>query len=151
MTSPRPSPTPEDSAVHTCWNGQLAGSYSFTGYTIVWAHGEIDVATTPDLVEELAGAVGSPRCRVIVDLTQVTFMDSTGFNALVHARRTAEAGNGEVRLVGASGMVLKVLRITGLEEIFPVHSTIEESIGPEPAVQHNGTAVHHPAQAEFRG
>jgi hypothetical protein len=48
-------------------------------------------------------------------------------------------------------MVLKVLRITGLEEIFPVHSTIEESIGPEPAVQHNGTAVHHPAQAEFRG
>ena len=94
--------------------------------TVVWARGEIDAATEPDLTQELAEAVRTHPCRVIVDLTQVTFMDSTGFNALVRAR--AE-GNGELRLVGASGMVYEVLRMTGLEEVLTVHSTIEESIG----------------------
>ena len=139
-----------DPAVHTCWNGRVAGLYSRDGYTIVWAHGEIDVGTAPDLMQELAGAVGA-KCRVIIDLTQVTFMDSTGLNALALARRRADAGNGEVRLVGAFGIVRNVLHITGLDQIFAVHSTIEESIGPSPAVQHNGAVVQPPARAEFRG
>ena len=138
-------------AVHSCWNGPVAGRYSHDGYSIVWAHGEMDVATTPDLMRELAEAVRAQRCRVIVDLTQVTFMDSTGFNALALARHTAEAGHGEVRLVGAGETVREVLRITGLEEVFPVHSTIEESINAESGVQHNGSAVQHPTRGEFRG
>ena len=149
MTSPRPMPTGDEPVVHSCWNGRVAGRYSHDGYTVVWAHGEIDMATAPDLTQELAEAVSVNPCRVIVDLTQVTFMDSTGLSALVRAR--TEAGNGELRLVGASGMVCKVLRITGLEEVFPVHSTIEESIGQGPPVQHNGTVTQHPAQAGFRG
>ncbi|MGH3307714.1 MAG: STAS domain-containing protein [Nocardioides sp.] len=129
----------------------MAGRYAHDGHTIVWVRGEIDLATAPGLMRELSVAVGADNCRVIVDLTHVTFMDSTGLNALVSARRRADAGNGEVRLVGASGMVRKVLRITGLERVFPVHSTIEESIGPRSAGQHNGTVVHLPAQAELRG
>ena len=148
MTSPRPAPTGDEPVVHSCWNGRVAGRYSHDGYTVVWAHGEIDAATESDLTQELAEAVRTHPCRVIVDLTQVTFMDSTGFNALVRAR--AE-GNGELRLVGASGMVYEVLRMTGLEEVFPVHSTIEESIGQGAAVPRNGTGTQHPARAEFRG
>lgn len=114
---------------HTGSNGRVAGRYALDGYTIVWAHGEIDIATTPQLMQQLAAAVGAHRCRVIVELTYVTFMDSTGLNALVLARRRALAGSGELRLVGACGMVRKVLRMTGLEKVFPLHSTIEESIG----------------------
>ena len=48
-----------DPAVHTCSNGRVAGLYSRDGYTIVWAHGEIDVGTAPDLMQELAGAVSA--------------------------------------------------------------------------------------------
>ena len=147
MTSPRPA-AGDEPVVHSCWNGRVAGRYSHDGYTVVWAHGEIDMATAPDLTQELSEAVRAHPCRVIVDLTQVTFMDSTGFSALVRAR--AE-GNGELRLVGASGMVCEVLRITGLEEVFPVHSTIEEAIGQGRMVHHNGTVTQHPAQAQFRG
>jgi anti-sigma B factor antagonist len=149
MTSPRPAPTGDEPVVHSCWNGRVVGRYSHDGYTVVWAHGEIDMATAPDLMQELAEAVCAHPCRVIVDLTQVTFMDSTGFSALVRAR--ADAGNGELRLVGASGMLCEVLRVTGLEEVFPVHSTIEESIGQGPPAQHNGTVTQDSAQAEFRG
>ncbi|MGH3336038.1 MAG: STAS domain-containing protein, partial [Nocardioides sp.] len=75
---------------------------------------------------------------------------STGLNALVLARRKAEAGSGELRLVGACPMVRKVLRITGLDKVFPVHATVEEAIGPRPAAQHNGMVVQVPAQSELR-
>lgn len=147
MTSQRTSPPRADGA-DTSSNDQVAGRYAHDGYTIVWVRGEIDMATAPALLRELAEAVRAQQCRVIVDLTDVTFMDSTGLSALVLARRRAVASGGEVRLVGASGMLRKVLRITGLDEIFPVHSTIEESIDSGPTVQHNGTVVHLPAQAE---
>lgn len=150
MTSPRPSPPRADPAA-ACSNGQVAGRYSHVGYTVVWAQGEIDIATGPDLMQELTGAVGADQCRVVVDLTRVTFMDAIGLNALALAKRRAEAGHGEVRLVGASGMVRTVLHITGLDQIFPVHSTIEESIRPRPAAQHNGTAVQHDGTGQVRG
>lgn len=138
MTSQRTLP-PRDGAADAFSNGQVAGRYAQDGYTVVWVRGEIDMATAPDLMKELAEPVRAQQCRVVVDLTDVTFMDSTGLNVLVLARNWASAGSGEVRLVGSSGIVRKVLRISGLDQIFPVHSTIEESIGP--AVQHNGKAV----------
>jgi anti-sigma B factor antagonist len=145
MTATRPS------RADTCSNGQVAGRYLLDEYAVVWAHGEIDVATAPALMHELAGAVRGQRRRDIVDLTQVTFMDASGLSALEIARRRAEAGNGEVRLVGACGIVRKVLRITGLEQIFPVHATVEESIGRRPAVHHHRTVVQLPARSASRG
>ena len=145
MTSTRAS------RADTLSNGLVAGRYSFDGYTVVWAHGEIDVATAPALMHELAGAVRAQQCRVIVDLTQVTFMDASGLNALAIATRRADVRDGEVRLVGACGIVRKVLHITGLEQVLPIHSTIEESIGRRCAVQHNGSVVQFPVQAASRG
>lgn len=146
MTSTPHSLPPTGPVTDTCSHGQVAGRYAHDGYTVVWVRGEIDIATAPELMRELAGAVGANQCRVVVDLTQVTFMDASGLNALVLARGRAEASSGEFRLVGTSGMVCKILHITGLDQFFSVHSTIEESMGP--TVQHNGTAVQHPAHAK---
>ena len=143
MTTPRHPGA--DHPVQPCWDGRVAGRYLHDGYIVVWAHGEIDMATAPELMKEVGEAVRARPGRVIVDLTQVTFMDSTGLNALVRAKHRAD---GEVRLVGPCEMVRKVLRLTGLEEVFPVHSTIEESVGPRPTAQHDGSAVHPPAHGE---
>ena len=126
--APRSGPLPERGPV-SAPDGRVAGRYSRDGCTIVWAQGEIDVATAPDLRHELADAVSVGRCKVIVDLTQVTFMDSTGLNILVRARRAAEARGGELRLVGAGETIRRLMCITGLDQIFTIHSTIEESIG----------------------
>ena len=135
MTLPGHSPPSAARAVESFSSGVVAGHYSHDGYTIVWAqggdrrrHGE-----WPDA--GAANAVHAQQCRVIVDLTDVTFMDSSGLNVLVLARRKAEAGRGELRLFGACRMVRNVLHMTGLDQVFPVHSTIEESIGL-------GSAVH---------
>ena len=145
MTSTRPS------RADTFSDALVAGHYSLDEYTVVWAHGEIDVATAPALMHELAVALRAQQCRVIVDLTQVTFMDASGLDALAIARRRADVRDGEVRLVGACGIVRKVLRITGLEQIFPVHATLEESIGRRPAVQLDRSVVQLPARSSSRG
>ena len=145
MTSTRPS------RADTFSDALVAGHYSLDEYTVVWAHGEIDVATAPALMHELAVALRAQQCRVIVDLTQVTFMDASGLDALAIARRRADVRDGEVRLVGACGIVRKVLRITGLMQIFPVDATLEESIGRRPAVQLNRTVVQLPARSSSLG
>ncbi|HET7193547.1 MAG TPA: STAS domain-containing protein [Nocardioides sp.] len=132
-------------------NGRVAGRYALAGHIVVWADGEIDLATAPELRAALAEVVRVPECKVIVDLTEVTFMDSTGLNALVLGWRKAKAVNGELQLVGAGPMVRKVLRVTGLEQIFPVHSTIEECIGESRVVPHIATLAELPARARFLG
>ena len=133
----RPSPARASPAVGTLSNNPVVGHYSHDAHTIVWAQGEIDIATVHCLRQELATAAHARRSRVIVDLTDVTFMDSTGLNALVFARREANAGGGEIQLVGACRLILKILRITGLDQIFPIHSTVGEAIGPGVGAQHN--------------
>lgn len=133
----RPSPARAAPAADTLSNPPVVGHYSHNGHTIVWAQGEIDIATVNGLMQELANAAHGHQCRVIVDLTDVTFMDSTGLNALVSARRKASAGGGEVQLVGACALVRKILRITGLDQIFPVYSTIDEAIGAGAGAQHS--------------
>lgn len=150
MTSTRPSRPSAAPAAETLPSGMVAGQYPHDGYTVVWAIGEIDIATAKGLMQELAIAVHSQHFRVIVDLTDVTFMDSTGLNALVLARRKANAGGGEVRLVAASARIRKILHITGLEQVFPVHSTIEESISQGPGVRTIATPVRFPGQVGFR-
>lgn len=151
MTSPRFSPAGADPAAGSGANGRVAGRYSQDGYTIVWVQGEIDLATVPALFKELADSVQAEQCRVIVDLTDVTFMDSTGLNALAVAWRSAEARAGEVRLVGVSSTIRRVLQVTGLEQFFPIHSTIEESIDSGRGSPPNRTVLQFPNEHEFQG
>jgi anti-sigma B factor antagonist len=98
------------------------GDESFTvevvnanGRAIVSLHGEIDMSCGPALRAALSAAQdGSPD--VIVDLSGVTFMDSTGLNALIGAYHHAPEG-GSLGVVGARWAVRRVFDITGLSEL----------------------------------
>lgn len=96
---------------------------------MVVAAGEIDLCTSPELREALTAAAQRSR-RVIVDVTRVTFLDSTGMAAIVatakHAHPRQERN---VCLVGATGPVLRVLEITGLTAMLPIYSSVEEAGG----------------------
>jgi anti-sigma B factor antagonist len=93
------------------------------GSTVVIAAGEIDVATAPALREALLVAV-EVSGNVVVDLNAVTFLDSTGIGALMGGFKNVPA-NGSMCLVGANGMVAKVLRQTGLDQVIPVHPNLD--------------------------
>ncbi len=98
------------------------------GIPVVRAFGEIDVASAPILREQLEAALEGGASTVIVDLLDVTFLDSTGLGVLVGAMSGCQGRNGTLRLVVGERRILKVLEITGLRAVFPLFSTLEEAL-----------------------
>ena len=98
--------------------------------TVVDVTGEIDVYTAPLLREELASLIDSEHTDLVVDLTKVGFMDSTGLGVLVGALKKVRTLGGDLRLVIDQEKILKVFRITALTQVFTIHSSIDEAVAP---------------------
>jgi anti-sigma B factor antagonist len=96
--------------------------------TVVHVVGEIDVYTAPVLREELARLSDGGHNDLVVDLTEVPFMDSTGLGVLVGALKRVKTHHGELRLVIEQEKVLKVFRITALTQVFPIFETLDEAL-----------------------
>jgi anti-sigma B factor antagonist len=90
--------------------------------------GSLDIATSPTVRAALTEASERSSHRLIVDLTRVDFLDSTGLGALIGGQRRAKEFGGEVRLVAKEGQILRLLRITGLLKVFAVYSTLEDGV-----------------------
>jgi anti-sigma B factor antagonist len=102
------------------------------GLTVVEAGGEIDLHSAPALRECLNQTIDAGSRRLVVDLRQASFIDSVGLGVLVGARRRllAQAGpDGSLQLVCAEGLVLRVLRLTGLDGVFAVQATLTDALG----------------------
>jgi anti-sigma B factor antagonist len=93
--------------------------------------GSLDIATSPTLRAALMEAVDRDKHELIVDLTQLGFLDSTGLGALIGAHKRAAEHSGSVRLVAQEGQILRLLRITGLLEVFAVYPTVEAALADE--------------------
>jgi anti-sigma B factor antagonist len=94
------------------------------GCMVVFAVGEIDIATSDRFREVMLQAVESSR-RVIVDLSGVTFLDSTGLGVLLGAQKRVATTHHSLCLVGPTRLVAKVLSITRVDETIPVHPNLD--------------------------
>jgi anti-sigma B factor antagonist len=90
--------------------------------------GSLDIATSPTVRAALTEASERGSHRLIVDLTRVDFLDSTGLGALIGGQRRAKEFGGEVRLVAKEGQILRLLRITGLLKVFAVYPALEDAV-----------------------
>lgn len=98
-------------------------------WTVVEIGGEVDVATVPRIREYVAHRITAEgRHRLIIDLTGVRFMDSTGLGALVAIRKWIQARAGDLRLVLTNPEVLRIFRITSLRSVFPIHDSVEAAL-----------------------
>ncbi|MEU8179622.1 STAS domain-containing protein [Micromonospora sp. NPDC049044] len=79
--------------------------------------GELDMGTSPQLTAEIDRLRAAGESRVLLDLTDLTFCDSTGMAVFVRGDNEAAADGGWLRLVGATGRVDRVLRMTGLADV----------------------------------
>lgn len=95
---------------------------------IVAVAGEIDIATVAELRERLFELAESNQ-SVIVDLSQVSFVDSTGLGALVGAAKRAAAHGGTLHVVGARPAVRQLFRVTGLDGQVPLARSLDEVVG----------------------
>jgi anti-anti-sigma factor len=90
--------------------------------------GEIDHAVTNELTESLLSYGNVTRPRTVVDLSGVTFMDSSGINALITAHQAMNDAQGWLRIGGAQASVLRVLQLVGLDQVIGCHPTLEQTL-----------------------
>lgn len=93
--------------------------------------GNLDIATSPSLRAALLESAEHDRHEIIVDLSRLEFLDSTGLGALIGARKRAAEHGGSLRLVAHEGQILRLLRITGLLDVFAVYPSVEAALAGE--------------------
>lgn len=99
------------------------------GVCAVTVKGEVDVYTSPKLKEQLVTGMQDDCSLMIVSLDGVGFIDSSGLGVLVGGLRRMKESGGDFRLVCTREQVLKILRITGLDKVFPIAATLDEARG----------------------
>lgn len=100
-----------------------------SGWSVLTARGQLDVATAPQLRQVLQEQQYEPGRRLIVEMSGVEFLDSFGLGVLVGGLRRARSGGGALTLVGASPRIAHVLEVTGLDEVFELAATVDEVVG----------------------
>jgi anti-sigma B factor antagonist len=105
---------------------QLNESELDEGTVVITVQGELDLATAPRLKWPLVDAIDAGRRRLIVDLTGVTFMDSTALGVLIGIRRALKLG-GRLAIVCTNPDVLKIFEISGLDAAFPIFPALDEA------------------------
>ncbi|MEN1975541.1 STAS domain-containing protein [Cellulomonas sp. P4] len=108
-------------------------SRTVDGRTVVDVTGEIDVYTAPALRERLTSLVDAGHTDLVVNLTDVRFMDSTGLGLLVGVLKRVRGLDGRLQLVIDSERLLKVFRITALTQVFTIRETVAEALADAPA------------------
>ena len=89
--------------------------------------GEVDLCSVPELRDALNSQVNLGRPALIVDLTEVTFMDSSGLSVIIGFWRQMQELGGKLVIVGAKGEVLEVFRLTHLDQYIPLFATDGEA------------------------
>lgn len=99
------------------------------GYSITEVTGEVDVYTAPQLDEALSAVVEGGHNKLIVDLSAVDFLDSTGLGVLVKALKRVRENGGSLAVVTTTDRITKVFRITGLDAAIGLFGSVDEAVG----------------------
>ena len=99
--------------------------------------GEVDLYTAPEFKERMVQVIEEGKKRVVIDLSNATFIDSTTLGVLVGGVKRLRPSGGSMALVCSDQNIQKIFEITGLDRVFPIHQSREEALT---AVSGNGTA-----------
>jgi len=95
---------------------------------VVAVRGEIDLFTAPELKQKLTDAIEGGKNRIVVDLTDTTFLDSTALGVLIGAVKRLRSRDGALVIVNVDQNIAKTFEITGLDQIFMILATRDDAI-----------------------
>ena len=98
------------------------------GHVVVALRGVLDVAEAASVAAALT-AIAARQRDIIVDLAGLEFIDSSGVAALVRGRKQARYAGCELLLAAPQQQVVRVLTLTRLLDVFPVHASLAEAVG----------------------
>jgi anti-sigma B factor antagonist len=90
--------------------------------------GRLDLVSAAGLRSAVEGAVEAGRPRLVVDLSGVAFVDSSGLGALVAGLKRARQAGGELRIAAAGEQVMTVLTLTRLVRVLRPYATVDEAL-----------------------
>ena len=99
--------------------------------TVIAVRGELDLASSPALQEELDRVSASDAEMLIIDLRELDFMDSTGLSVLVRAHQRAEEQGRQLAVVKGPQQVQRLLSLTGVSDRMTVVDNPEELLTEE--------------------
>ncbi len=99
---------------------------STDSYTIARPVGELDAYTVGDFREKLTEL--AETSQLLIDLSEVPFMDSAGLGALIGGIRRVRDNDGAVAVVSARATLTRLLQTTGFDRIVPVTETVDEAV-----------------------
>ena len=98
------------------------------GYHIVTPIGELDIYTVPLFRKVVLKLEGDRRHDLILDLTRVTFIDSSGLGSLIEIFQKVQSVNGEIAYVVNNPRILKVFKLVDLDKVFPIFSNLGRAL-----------------------
>jgi anti-sigma B factor antagonist len=97
-------------------------------HALVIASGEIDAATADSVADAVSAALSDGHKKILLDFTDVTFIDSTGLGVLVKSHRAAEATDAWFAVVHPTPQTRKLIRVLGLDQLLHVYDTHEQAL-----------------------
>lgn len=95
-----------------------------SGYAVIELSGEVDLSCSPDARKQILECLGEKK-DLLVDLSQVSYIDSSGVASLVEGFQTAKKKSLKFGLVGVSAAAMSVLQLARLDKVFPIHDSVE--------------------------
>jgi len=102
---------------------------------IVAIEGELDIATADDLREHVQQAMDAHGPWLILDLSALDFMDSSGLNVIISTYRSVREAGGALSLAALNERVTKVVRLVGLHRQVPVHQNVATAVSAMDALE----------------
>lgn len=90
--------------------------------------GELDAKAAPDLKERLMEKINSGYHRVLVNLSDISYLDSAGLGVLVSGLKLATRQNGDLRMWGPQDEVKNIFQLTRLNKVFQIYDTEEQAM-----------------------
>jgi anti-sigma B factor antagonist len=103
--------------------------YALDGKThVVEVEGQVDLYSAPEFKQRTATVIDQGKTTVIVDLSRVTFMDSTGLGVLVGALKRMRAARASLILVVTDYDIERLFELTGLDRSFKMYRSRDDAL-----------------------
>jgi anti-sigma B factor antagonist len=94
---------------------------------VISLEGDLDMYSAPHLKELLDEPIAEADSSIILDCTQLVFVDSSGLGALVGVLKDVSNNNGQLSLAGVNENIQRILQVTGLGRLFTIYPTLAEA------------------------
>lgn len=98
------------------------------GLSVCYIDGEIDINTSPGIKKAFDKVLSAKTPKIVINLSKVTYVDSSGLATLVEILKNMRAYNGKMKLANMAPKIKSLFEITKLDKLFDIKASEEEAI-----------------------